>query len=76
MEELLKVAITQVPALAVLAVVVMVFLKHIRASDADNLEARNHSRGVIEKNSEVVGRNTVACEEMTRTMREFLISKK
>ena len=83
MEEILKSAMAQVPALVVLAVVVMVFLRHMRERDQiitatitsisnDSIQARLHSQQVIEKNSLVVGENTSACREMTETMHAFM----
>jgi hypothetical protein len=63
-EELLKNVAGQVPALVVLVIMVTFFLKHLRASESDQMDARKHSREVIE-------RNTKAAEAMTGALREL-----
>lgn len=60
-EEVLKIAAAQVPHLVVLAIIVMMFLKHMKAVDEafiahlrafekEASEARAHSREIIERN--------------------------
>lgn len=79
MEKLLESAAVQAPGLVVLVILVIVFLKHMRERDVsiesmnrENLEARAHSRSVIEHNSEIVGHNSEICAQMTATMKELI----
>lgn len=85
MNDLVIKALTEVPGLAVMAFIVWIFLKSMGKRDEiiseiskDNIEARTHSRLVIEKNSAVVAENTVAMNQMTGTFKDvgFLLKEK
>jgi hypothetical protein len=60
MDELLKTAVTQVPGLVVLAVIVRFFLKYLSKRD----ELTRDMNHVIEKNTEAVSHNTAIMEQL------------
>lgn len=83
MEEMIKNALAHSPEMAALLVIVWMFLKHLKCRERsytaaqsalyeESLEARKHSREVIEKNTEAVGHNNAALHEMTQVMQEFI----
>lgn len=83
MEEILKLATSQVPSLVVLVIVVIVFLRALEKRDIiyidafdkrdkEMMEARMHSRDVILKNTEVVAQSIIVSQNMTETMKEFI----
>jgi hypothetical protein len=78
--ELLKELSPQVATLVVLYLVVRAFLIHnkenmelVQKMNDENIEARAHSRAVIEKNTAVVAENTEVCREMTTSLRETMM---
>lgn len=81
MEKVLESAVVQVPNLVVLGVIVIMFLKQIGKRDEmmkdinrENIEARERSRLVIEKNTEAATSNTGAMNSMTVALQDFIHS--
>ena len=79
--EFLKELSPQVATLVVLYLIVRAFLIHNRENmmllqkmNDESIEARSHSRTVIEKNSAVVAENTVVCRQMTDSLREMVLN--
>ncbi len=75
MSELWTAVSDKAPNLAVLAFIVWIFLKHLKSYNSflrdlqnENVEARKHSREVIEKNTEAMGKNTEALREMSQVL--------
>jgi len=82
MEEIIKEAAEQVPALVIVVVLCFMFLrqqseargeylKSIERFHADNLDARNENRETIHANSEATGKQTAALHELTTEVKEL-----
>lgn len=83
MDKLLETIAVQAPGMAILAIVVIAFLKHLGKKDRaideihrENLVAREQSRIVIEKNTVAATQNTAAMTNMTQVLRDFLKSSR
>lgn len=79
MIDLFMAMLGRAPELVGLIVVVWLFIKYLDRRDVlfkelnnENIEARRHSRDVIDKNTATAAANTVAMSEMTLVMRQFL----
>lgn len=79
MDKLLEIAVTQVPNMVIMAVVVIAFIKYIGRRDKmmeelqrENNVARELSRQVIEKNTVAATQNTESMHNMTAVLKEFL----
>lgn len=81
--ELIKQLALQVPALVVLAIIVYVFLNHIKDSQDnslkrmsemhdENMEARHQSRDIIQKNTEAWAKSLSVCDKMLEKMADVL----
>lgn len=76
MADLFSDALKQTPSLTVLVIVVWLFLRHLKERDAAiaevfrqindaNHEARQESRAIIARNSEVIEKNTAAIARLS-----------
>ena len=73
MEELLKSLADHAPNLVALIIVVGLFLRYISKRDQENTDERIHSREIIERNTEAIGRNSQAMNDAARIMQDLVI---
>lgn len=82
MDDLLKEAAKQAPALALMVVVVWMFIKHLASRDAsmrdgyktmfnEHLDARNESREVIQENTKALRENAETRGQVTEVIRQL-----
>lgn len=87
MESLLEKMFEHAPALGVMALIVWMFIKHIdktnanfistiRSLNTENITAREESKRVIEENTRETAKASVAMEQMTNALNDFLNHQK
>jgi len=82
MEDLLKEAIKQAPALTLMVIVVWMFIRHLAARDAsmregyksifnEHLDARKEAREVIQENTKALRENAETRGHVTEVLRQL-----